>query len=151
MLLIKITLCFPFNKCHMCDWDSRMRSSATTRAVPNDMSSLQVWSWCRPSAAHHTIFCCQANKWLVSAAVSVYWLLILSLSWGWRLALHLPPPCSLTGKVLTLLISFFTALCQNIHLQTLKTSAIARHLQPHKVPFLMPDSFPLFLYMCICI
>ena len=38
----------------------------------------------RPSAVQSTIFCCQANKWLVSAAVSVYWLLILSLSRGWR-------------------------------------------------------------------
>lgn len=72
--------------------------------------------------------------------MSVYWLLILSLSRGWRLALHSPLPRSPTGKVPTLLISFFTALCQNIHLQTLKTSAIARHLQPHKAPFLIPDS-----------
>lgn len=91
-----------------------------------------------------TIFCCQANKWLVSEAVSVYWLLILSLSRGWRGALHSPPLCSVTGKVLTLLISFFTALCQNIQLQTLKTSAIARHLQPHTAPLIMVDSCTLF-------
>lgn len=36
----------------------------------------------RPSAVQSTIFSCQANKWLVSEAVSVYWLLILSLSSG---------------------------------------------------------------------
>lgn len=102
--------------------------------------------WYRPSAVQPTIFCCQANKWLVSVAVSVYWLLILSWSRGWRLALHSPPPCSPTGKVLTLLISLFTALCQNIHLQTLKTSAIARHLQPHKAPSLMPDACTLVFY-----
>lgn len=98
----------------------------------------------RPSAVQSTIFCCQANKWLVSEAVSVYWLLILSLSRGWRGALHSPQLCSVTGKVLTLLISFFTALCQNIQLQTLKTSAIARHLQPHKAPLIMVDSCTLF-------
>lgn len=94
----------------------------------------------RPSAVQSTIFCCQANKWLVSEAVSVYWLLILSLSRGWRGALHSPPLCSVNGKVLTLLISFFTALCQNIQLQTLKTSAIARHLQPYTAPLIMVDS-----------
>ena len=98
----------------------------------------------RPSVVQSTIFCCQANKWLVSEAVSVYWLLILSLSRGWSGALHSPPLCSVTGKVLTLLISFFTALCQNIQLQTLKTSAIARHLQPHAAPLLMVDSCTLF-------
>lgn len=98
----------------------------------------------RPSAVQSTVFCCQANKWLVSEAVSVYWLLILSLSRGWRGALHSPQLCSVTGKVLTLLISFFTALCQNIQLQTLKTSAIARHLQPHKAPLIMVDSCTLF-------
>lgn len=98
----------------------------------------------RPSAVQSTIFCCQANKWLVSEAVSVYWLLILSLSRGWRGALHSPPRSSVTGKVLTLLISFFTALCQNIQLQTLKTSAIARHLQPHTAPLIMVDSCTLF-------
>lgn len=98
----------------------------------------------RPSAVQSTIFCCQANKWLVSEAVSVYWLLILSLSRGWRGALHSPLLCSVTGKVLTLLISFFTALCQNIQLQTLKTSAIARHLQPHTAPLIMVDSCTLF-------
>lgn len=90
----------------------------------------------RPSAVQSTIFCCQANKWLVSEAVSVYWLLILSLSGGWRGALHSPQLCSVTGKVLTLLISFFTALCQNIQPRTLKTSAVARHLQPHTAPLL---------------
>lgn len=99
----------------------------------------------RPSAVQSTIFCCQANKWLVSEAVSVYWLLILSLSRGWRGALHSLPLCSVTGKVLTLLISFFSALCQNIQLQTLKTSAIARHLQPHTTPLIMVDSSTLFL------
>lgn len=98
----------------------------------------------RPSAVQSTIFSCQANKWLVSQAVSVYWLLILSLSSGWRGALHSPPLCSVTGKVLTLLISFFTALCQNIQLQTLKTSAIARHLQPHTTPLIMVHSGTLF-------
>lgn len=36
----------------------------------------------RPSAVQCTIFCCQANKWLVSEAESVYWLLIWSLSGG---------------------------------------------------------------------
>lgn len=74
-------------------------------------------------------------------------LLILSLSRGRGPALHSPPLCSPTGKVPTLLISFFTALCQNIHLQTLKTSAIARHLQPHKAPSLIPDSctLPFFI------
>lgn len=92
-----------------------------------------------------TSFCCQANKWLVSEAVSVYWLLILSLSRGRRGALHSLPLCSVTGKVLTLLISFFTALCQNIQLQTLKTSTIARHLQPHMASFLMADPGTLFL------
>lgn len=39
---------------------------------------------------------------------------------------------------------FFTALCQNIQLQTLKTSAIARHLQPYVAPLIMVDSCPLF-------
>lgn len=114
------------------------QSSATTQVLP-------LLFRCgppryRPSAVQSTIFCCQANKWLVSVAVSVYWLLILSLSRGWSGALHSPPLCSVTGKVLTLLISFFTALCQNIQLRTLKTSAIARHLQPHTAPLLMVDS-----------
>lgn len=35
-----------------------------------------------PSAAQSAVFCCQANKWLVSEAVSVYRLPILSLFWG---------------------------------------------------------------------
>lgn len=64
----------------------------------------------------------------------------LSLSKGRRGALHSPPLCSVTGKVLTLLISFFTALCQkNIQQQTLKTSATARHLQPHAASPLMAE------------
>ena len=99
----------------------------------------------RPSAVQSTKFYCQANKWLVSEAVSVYWLLILSLSRGWSGALHSLPLCSVTGKVLTLLISFFAALCQKIQLQTLKTSTIARHLQPHRASLQMANPGTLFL------
>lgn len=52
---------------------------------------------------------------------------------GRRGALHSAPLCSVTGKAPTLLISFFTALCQHIQPQTFKdlrlrpTSAAARH------------------------
>lgn len=58
--------------------------TATQSSAASHVSSSGVVLRYRPSAVQSTIFCCQANKWLVSAAVSVYWLLILSLSRGWR-------------------------------------------------------------------
>lgn len=119
------------------------QSSANTRGITGLLLRCGLPSY-RPSVVQSTIFYCQANKWLVSEAVSVYCLLILSLRRGWRGALHSLPFCSVTGKVLTLLISFFTALCQNIQLQTLKTSAIARHLQPHTASLIMVGSGTLF-------
>lgn len=44
MPLMKIASCLRFNKCHMCDYNGRSRTGATTRAVSSDTSPLQVWS-----------------------------------------------------------------------------------------------------------
>lgn len=131
---------FCFSKCHMqCYYYSRLHTVSHYHGPVTP--HVQFPTTCllfrcgppryRPSAVQSTIFSCQANKWLVSEGVSVYWLLILSWSRNWRRAPRSLSLCSLTGKVLTLLISFFTALCQNIQRQTLKTTAAPRHPQPH--------------------
>lgn len=55
---IKSTPCLCFNKCHVCDYDGRLRTGATTRAVSSDTSPLQVWSSLIQTiscAAHHIL------------------------------------------------------------------------------------------------
>lgn len=120
-------------------------SSLLHSRAPPHTSPPQVWSsdtdhqLCNPpySAARLINGLCQRQCQSIGCS---FW---VCLGVGEEL-LHSPALCSVTGKVLTLLISFFTALCQNIQLQTLKTSAIARHLQPHTAPLITVDSCTLF-------
>lgn len=122
-------------------------SSLLHSRAPPHTSPPQVWSsdtdhqLCNPpySAARLINGLCQRQCQSIGCS---FW---VCLGVGEEL-LHSPALCSVTGKVLTLLISFFTALCQNIQLQTLKTSAIARHLQPHTAPLITVDSCTLFFF-----
>lgn len=138
------------NKRHMsrggCSTLHTVSSLQHSRAPPHT-SPPQVWSsdtdhqLCNPpySAARLINGLCQRQCQSIGCS---FW---VCLGVGEEL-LHSPALCSVTGKVLTLLISFFTALCQNIQLQTLKTSAIARHLQPHTAPLITVDSCTLFFF-----
>lgn len=56
----------------------------------------------RPSAVQPSRFCCRPNEWFVSVAVSADRRRVGGLSG----ALHFPPLCSATGRVLTLIDSF---------------------------------------------